>query len=130
MTEFALDAWRRANATLRAARHLVTIDPDSSASRSYYAAFHAITALFARSGQTFSKHSQLRSAVHRELVKTNNWDQHLGRAFDFLMDLRDAGDYGGVYHVTREDAERATDLATEILENVQKMENFPDVEAK
>ena len=52
---------------------------DSAASRAYYAAFHAVTALFGLEGRTFAKHSALEAAVHRDLVKTGKWASDLGR---------------------------------------------------
>jgi len=57
MKEFAATEWQRALAALDIAKQAVETDPDSAASRAYYAAFHALTALFALRGQTFSKHS-------------------------------------------------------------------------
>ena len=68
MNEFAKMEWERANRTLDSAMKLATSDPDSAASRAYYAAFHAVTALFALREKTFIKHSALRAAVHRDLV--------------------------------------------------------------
>ena len=50
MIEFATDTWAKAIGALKAARLVVEVDADSSASRAYYAAFHAITALFASEG--------------------------------------------------------------------------------
>ncbi len=57
MKEFAAVEWDRAGRALESARQLVDTDPDSAASRAYYAAFHALTAMFALHGQTFTKHS-------------------------------------------------------------------------
>ncbi|MCK4275905.1 MAG: HEPN domain-containing protein, partial [Phycisphaerae bacterium] len=84
---------------------------DGSASRSYYTAFHALTSLFALEGKTFTKHSALRSAIHRDLVQAGRWEGRLARDFDFLMDLREAADYGGLSHVTPDSASIAADKA-------------------
>jgi hypothetical protein len=49
--------WRHTDRFLASASALVEIgDPDSAASRAYYAAFHAVSALFAHEGQLFRKH--------------------------------------------------------------------------
>jgi len=53
--EFAGAEWERAQRTLVAGNQLVDIDPDSAASRAYYAAFHALTALFALRAQSLGK---------------------------------------------------------------------------
>src|SRR5262245_17207152 len=78
--------WERALDSLRGAQALIaTDDYDGAASRAYYAAFHAVSALLALDGQAFTKHSALQSAVHRELVKAGRWPVDLGRDFDFCM---------------------------------------------
>lgn len=115
MKEFVATEWDRAQTALRSARKLSGIDPDSAASRAYYAAFHALTALFAVRGKTFKKHSALRAALHRDLVQTGVLDIDRGRDFDFLMDLRETGDYGGVMRVSSDSAELATVKAEAFL---------------
>jgi len=44
MREFATVEWDRAHRALASAGQLAETDPDSAASRAYYAAFHALTA--------------------------------------------------------------------------------------
>ena len=126
MKEFAAMEWQRALRALASGTQLIKTDPDSAASRAYYAAFHALTALFALRGQTFSKHSALRGALHRELIKTGHWDVKLGRAYDFLMDMRETGDYGGLVSVKPNDAKMALDKAKTIIEAVKQ--NCPEFE--
>ena len=126
MKEFAAVEWQRALRTLASGTQLIKTDPDSAASRAYYAAFHALTAMFALRGQTFIKHSALRGALHRDLIKAGHWDVELGRAYDFLMDMRETGDYGGLVRVKPIDAEMALDKAKTIIEAVKQ--NCPDFE--
>ena len=95
MKEFAASEWGRAQRALVSANQLVDTDPNSSASRAYYAAFHGLTAVFALHGQSFSRHSGIRAALHRDLVREGVLSEELGKHFDFLMDLREVGDYGG-----------------------------------
>jgi uncharacterized protein (UPF0332 family) len=105
---------------LASARQLIETDPDSAASRAYYAAFHALTTLFALRGQTYSKHSAIRTALHRELVQTGILNTELGRNYDFLLDLRETGDYGGLTQVTPENARLAIDKAEAFLAAVRQ----------
>jgi len=56
MREFAAVEWDRAERALESARQLAETDPDSAASRAYYAAFHALTALFGLRGQPMHRH--------------------------------------------------------------------------
>ncbi len=122
--------WDRAVDALRDA-HLLLANGgfDGAASRAYYAAFHAVTALFALEGRIFAKHSALEAAVHRDLVKAGRWSADLGRDFSFCVELRGVGDYGADVRV---DAKQATDAiasARRILVAVRDAlpVNFPPV---
>jgi uncharacterized protein (UPF0332 family) len=48
-------------------------------------------------------------------------DAALGRDYDFLMDLREAGDYGGLAQVTTESAKTATAKAAGFIEALRRM---------
>jgi uncharacterized protein (UPF0332 family) len=120
MSDFAVVEWERAGNALESAKLLLESDADASASRAYYAAFHAVTALFALEGRKFKKHSAVRSAVHRDLVHEGRFTPELGDDFDLLMDLREQGDYGGISRVSSEDARVAVEKAAGILEAVRR----------
>lgn len=120
MKQFALTEWQRALRTLASARQLVESDPDSAASRAYYAAFHALTAMLALRGQTFNKHSAIRAALHRDLLQTGVLDKEMGYAYDFLMDLRETGDYGGLAQVTNENARSAVEKAETFIKGIRQ----------
>lgn len=108
--------WDRAIDALRDADILVASRGfDGAASRAYYAAFHAVTALFALDGRIFTKHSALEAAVHRELVKGGKWPGELGRDFSFCVDLRGVGDYGTEVRVDAKQANDAIASARRIL---------------
>jgi len=91
----ARDFWARAVDALRVAEHDLELSPDAAASRAYYAAFYAVSAHFALEGKSYTKHSAVEAAVHRDLVKTGIWDMDLGRGYSRLAQLRTRGDYGG-----------------------------------
>ena len=115
MTEFAATEWERAQRTLASAKLLAETDPDSAASRAYYAAFHALTAAFALRDQKFSKHSAIRAALHRDLVKPGLLPPEAARDYDYLMDARETGDYGGAVQVSMEGAREAVERAGSFL---------------
>jgi uncharacterized protein (UPF0332 family) len=94
--------------------------PESATSRAYYAAFHALIALFALRSRSFKKHTALRAALHKELIKTDQWPVELGRDYDFLMDLREISDYSGVGRVSEENARRAVEAAQRIITACQQ----------
>jgi uncharacterized protein (UPF0332 family) len=120
-----LDLWNRSQKALRSAQMIVHEDPDSSASRSYYAAFHAVSAYFALKGITFSKHSALESAIHKDLVKPGKWPVEMGQNFSWLVSTRSTGDYGGGIHVNVQDAKAAIEKARQIVEYVNLQ--YPDI---
>ena len=106
-SDYPRTEWDRAIDALRDADLLLANGGfDGAASRAYYAAFHAVTALFALDGRIFAKHTALEAAVHRDLVKDGKWPSELGRDFSFCVELRGVGDYGTEVRV---DAKQATD---------------------
>jgi uncharacterized protein (UPF0332 family) len=114
--EYARTEWDRALEAFTAATLLLAHGGfDSAASRAYYAVFHAASALFALEGRTFTKHSALEAAVHRDLVKAGRWSADLGRDYSFCLDVRGVGDYGSDVRVDASQAEEATAAARRIL---------------
>jgi uncharacterized protein (UPF0332 family) len=121
MTEIeANDLWQRAIQAYKSAKILVTNDYDGSASRSYYAAFNAVSALLALDDLVFKKHSAVESSVHRDFVKSGKWDKKIGASYTFLRALRDKGDYGGGMHVSSQEALEAIAAVELILSAVSK----------
>ena len=123
--EYARVLWDRALNALRSAESLLIVSSDDAASRTYYAAFHAVSAAFEVEGRSFSKHTELRVAVHRDWVRTGVWPVELGADFDALLELRDVGDYGGAHHVGPEDAAAAVQAARRVLDAVRS--RYPDL---
>jgi uncharacterized protein (UPF0332 family) len=106
----------RAEESLGAARALVDSHFfDSSASRSYYAAFYAATALLLAEGLEFRKHSAVIALVHQRLVRSGTLPVERGKDLNWLFQLRTIGDYGGMVHVSQDDAERAIQAADSFL---------------
>jgi len=118
--EFAGSQWQRARRIIQTSSMLVESDPESAASRAYYAAFHALTALFALRGQSFKKHTALRAALHRDLIKSGEWPRERGKDYDLLTELREASDYGEMARIIDQDARRAVEAAQRIIAACQK----------
>ena len=127
MTTEAQDLWLRARESLRAARAVSPVSPDAGASRAYYAAFYAASALLALQGNTFTRHRAVEAAVHRDLVRPGRWPAALGAQYTRLFELRQTGDYGVAEHVSPDDARSAIDAAAEILAAVNRLhpDRFP-----
>lgn len=116
MTPEIENHWNRALQALQTAEILAESDPDAAASRAYYAAFYAVSALLAFKGVSFSKHTAIERAVHRDLVRTGLWPVEIGAGFSWLVTLRYTGDYGGEAHVQPEEAKTAVAKARLILQ--------------
>jgi len=61
--------------------------------RAYYACFYSVSALLLKDGRKFVKHSGVRSALHRHLVKTGKVSTAWGRFYDRIFENRQRGDY-------------------------------------
>ena len=124
MKDLATGLWERAQKTLLVARAVVSLDADSAAGRAYYAAFYAVSAHFAMQGQTFTRHSAVEAAVHRDLVKAGQWPRDLGAGDSMLVALRETGDYGDMDHVSDAEAAEALDVAEQVLRAVAGANDF------
>ena len=112
----------RAEASIRAAKDLVAGDYyDFAASRAYYAAFYAATAILLCEELEFGKHSGVIVLIHREFVKMGKLDKKYGQDLNWLFELRGIGDYGATIHVSQRDAEKAIEVAEEFLRAIEKL---------
>jgi uncharacterized protein (UPF0332 family) len=106
----------RAEQSIQAARQLVSGGyNDFAASRAYYAAFYAATAVLLHEGLEMSKHSGVIASIHQRFVKTEKFDKEQGKSLNWLFELRGVGDYGGTAHVSHQDAEQAIEAAEKFL---------------
>ena len=106
----------RAQQSLAAAQALASeAYYDFAASRAYYAAFYAATALLLSEEVIFNKQSGVIASIHREFVRTGRLDAQHGKNLNWLFELRGIGDYGGMVHVAQADAEQAIRAASEFL---------------
>lgn len=86
--------WEKAEASLLSAeRELDAGALVFSINRLYYALYYAVSAVLLRKEFTFSKHSGVRAAFHREIIKTGLMDTEWGRLYDQLFEDRHEGDY-------------------------------------
>ncbi|MFM8703509.1 MAG: HEPN domain-containing protein [Planctomycetia bacterium] len=115
MKEFIRSQRTKAMRSIAAAEATLDPDPDSAASRPYYAAFHGVTAVLAGRGMEFTKHTAVRAALHRDLIQSGALSADLGLDYDFLLDLRETADYGGVAETSLASATTALKKAKAIL---------------
>jgi len=112
----------RAEMSIQAATELATSGfYDFAASRAYYAAFYAATAVLLDEGLEFSKHSGVIASIHQRLVKTGKLDKQQGKDLNWLFELRNVGDYGVTIHVSQQDAERSVQVAENFLRVIKSL---------
>jgi uncharacterized protein (UPF0332 family) len=123
--------WRKALAAYKSARRELNDNPDLAVSQAYYAAFYAVSARFALQDKSFSKHTALEAAVHRDLVKTGLWPVELGRHYSELLEQRWGSDYDFDQESSAKQAAEAIAKARLILRAVQQMHSdvFTDPES-
>jgi uncharacterized protein (UPF0332 family) len=113
---------KRAEQSIQAARQLALGGYDDfAASRAYYAAFYAATAVLLSEGLELSKHSAVIASIHQRFVKTGKLDKGQGKALNWLFELRGVGDYGGVAHVSRQNVEQAIEAAVKFLDAIKTL---------
>jgi uncharacterized protein len=112
----------RADTNLQVAKELLDKGYyDVSASRAYYAAFYAASALLLNAGIDTSKHSGVIALIHQHFVKSGKLGQEQGRNLNWLFELRSVGDYGVSLHVDLDDARKAVDTAQDFFESVKSL---------
>ena len=79
----------RAEQSIAAARKLALEGYfDFAASRAYYGAFYAATALLLNDGLEFGKHSGVIASIHQLFVRTGRLEKNLGKDLNWLFELR------------------------------------------
>ncbi len=112
----------RAVQSLDAARQLASAGHfDFAASRAYYAAFYAATAILLGEGVEVNKHSAVIALMHQRFVKTGRLSKEQGKALNWLFELRSVGDYGGTAHVSREQVDRAIQAAEGFVSAIRSL---------
>ena len=112
----------RADTNLQVAKELLDKEYyDVCASRAYYAAFYAASALLLNEGIDTSKHSGVIALIHQHFVKNSRLSKEQGRNLNLLFELRSVGDYGVSLHVGTDDARRAVSIAQTFLNAVNAL---------
>jgi len=89
--------------------------------RLYYACFYAVSALLLTKNLSTSKHSYLRSLMHRELVNTGLIPKELGKHFDLLFNNRMKGDYGDFVKFQADTVKSWLEPTREFVSHIDKL---------
>ena len=86
--------WLKARDSLSSARlEFEAVSYSFAMNRLYYAAFYGVCAVLLERQQSFTKHSGVRAAFHRQFIKTGLLDKKWGQLYDQLFEDRQEGDY-------------------------------------
>ncbi len=91
-----------------------------AANRSYYAAFHAMTALLIHDGYSLKKHSGVISKFRELYIKTSIFDSGMSEQIAALFKLRTNCDYDTFYVVAKADVEEQIRNAEIIISAIDK----------
>jgi len=84
--------WTKATQSLSAARReLAAGDYALAVNRAYYALFYAVSALLLEEGHKFTKHSGVRTAFNREIIKPGRFPKPHGELYNRLFRDRQKG---------------------------------------
>lgn len=94
LKEAVLYWWNKALESLKAARRELSAQGYTFAiNRAYYALFYAVSALLLEEGRRFSKHSGVRAAFNRDIIRPGRLSRKHGELYNQLFRDRQEGDY-------------------------------------
>ena len=93
----------------------------SCVNRMYYAAFYAVSAVLANEGIKYGKHTAVRSALNRDLVKTGRLSKKYGDYYNALFDDRMAGDYEPSTDFTFDEVQNLLAITKEFISQCKKI---------
>jgi hypothetical protein len=87
----------------------------------YFASFHAVAALLLKGGKTFKKHKEVRSALHRDLIRAGKINVSWGKHYDWLFDNRQKADYQPLVQFDRNQVKEIIDQTTAFLAEMERL---------
>lgn len=94
---------------------------DFSVNRAYYACFYAASAVLLKMGKKFVKHSGLRGAVHKDLVKAGLMDRKWGKTFDRVFENRQSADYTAMHNFEKEQVEEMVAESEDFIKQMERL---------
>jgi len=92
-----------------------------SVNRIYYACFYAVSAVLLQKGLRFKKHSGVRAAFHKHIVKTALMSREHGQFYDEIFEARQRGDYIELVHFEKGQVEKWLKQASEFVKAVRSL---------
>jgi len=111
--EKATDSFNAARDELTAGRLSFSVN------RIYYACFYIVSAFLLQRRLRFKKHSGVRAAFHKHLVKPGLLNREHGQFYDEIFEARQRGDYIELVHFEKEQVEEWLQRARQFVEAVK-----------
>lgn len=109
----AMDSFDAAEDELKADRLSFSVN------RIYYACFYIVTAVLLQEKLRFKKHSGVRAAFHKHIVKPGLVSREYGQFYDELFEARQRGDYIELVSFEKEVVTKWFNQAREFVETVK-----------
>ncbi len=87
----------------------------------YFACFHAFAALLLQDGKTFKKHREVRSALHRDYIRTGKIGIPWGKHYDWLFENRQKADYRPLVEFDPEQVEEILEQSDAFVEEIERL---------
>jgi uncharacterized protein (UPF0332 family) len=114
--------WSKAEESLASAKRELEAESYSiTMNRLYYAAFYGVCAALFERGLSFRKHSGVRSAFHREFIRTALLEVKYGKFYDQLFEDRQEGDYIAFVSFEPDYVEHQLNQCIEFFDNLRAM---------
>lgn len=116
-----LDYWiEKAEDSLNSAQNELDADRLSFAvNRIYYSCFYAVSAVLLQKRLRFKKHSGVKAAFHKHLVKPGLIKREHGQFYDEIFEARQRGDYIELVRFEKKQVEQWLKQAREFVEAVK-----------
>jgi len=116
LSEYLIAAFDKAEKKLNSAKILLDHrEWEDAASRAYYAAFHAISAVLRSKDLSFSSHSRTIGAFNKHFISTGIFPVEWGSRLTKMMKDREAGDYRTSSEIGEQIAREDVQFADEIV---------------
>jgi len=113
---------QKATQDLESARdNLKAVRLQNAVRDAYFACFHAFSAVLLKEGRSFRRHKEVRSALHRDYIKTKKIGVEWGKHYDWLFDNRQKADYRPLVQF---DPEQLEEIIKKSEEFVSEMKNL------
>ena len=87
----------------------------------YYACFYALTAVLLKEGRSFKKHTAVKAALHKDLIRTGIVQPEWGKFYNKIFDSRHEGDYQPLRVFEAEEVKMFLDQGTGFIASMENL---------